>query len=141
MPYIKPDAVLENMIQAGTSKAKLPGKDLLIRGILSGALLGFATTLALTGAAQTGLGIVGALVFPVGFVMIVLLGLELVTGNFALVPLGMLERKIGTAELIHNWLWVFVGNLAGSVLYAYLFSLTQPPDAPMAKLLMTISET
>ena len=97
MSYVKPDMVLESMIQAGAAKAKLPARDLFLRGGLSGALLGFATTLALTATAQTGAGIVGALVFPVGFVMIVLLGLELVTGNFALVPLGIFERRIGGA--------------------------------------------
>ena len=141
MPYVKPDMVVENMVQAGAAKGKLGARDLLIRGALSGALLGFATTLAFTANLQTGAGIVGAVIFPVGFVMIVLLGLELVTGNFALVPLGVLERRIGMADLLHNWIWVFLGNLAGSVLYAYLFSLTLPPDAPMAKLLMTVSET
>ena len=75
MPYIKPDAVVDTMVQAGQSKANLSIKDWLIRGFLSGALLGYATTLAFTAAGQTGLPIVGALIFPVGFVMIVLLGL------------------------------------------------------------------
>jgi len=103
MPYVKPDVIMDQMIQTGTNKGKLGAKDLLIRGILSGALLGFATTLALTGAAQTGVGLVGALIFPVGFVMIVLLGLELVTGNFALVPLGVLEKKITMSNLWFNW--------------------------------------
>ena len=60
---MKPDAVLENMVQAGTTKA-LALKDLLVRGFLSGALLGFATTLALTATLQTRVGIVGALVSP-----------------------------------------------------------------------------
>jgi formate/nitrite transporter len=141
MSYVKPDIVLANMIQAGAAKAKFQARDLFLRGALSGALLGFATTLSFTANLQTGFGIVGALVFPVGFVMIVLLGLELVTGNFALVPLGILDGKIGMADLLHNWTWVFVGNLAGGVLYAYLYSLTLPPDAPMAKLLVTLSET
>jgi formate/nitrite transporter len=140
MPYVKPDAVVENMIQAGTNKAKLPVRDLLIRGILSGALLGFATTLALTATAQTSLGIVGALIFPVGFVMIVLLGLELVTGNFALVPLGVMDRKITMANLWSNWSWVFVGNLIGGILYAMLFAKTLTPEAPLTKLLVTASE-
>lgn len=140
MSYVKPDVVVENMAQAGAAKGRLGACDLLIRGALSGALLGFATTLAFTANLQTGIGIVGAAIFPVGFVMIVLLGLELVTGNFALVPLGVLERKIGMPELLYNWTLVFVGNLAGSLLYAYLFTLTLPPDAPMAKLLMTASE-
>jgi formate/nitrite transporter FocA (FNT family) len=128
------------MIQAGTKKGRLGARDLLIRGVLSGALLGFATTLALTGAAQSGLGIVGALIFPVGFVMIVLLGLELLTGNFALVPLGVMDGKIRMSSLWFNWYWVFLGNLVGSVLYALLFVKTLPPDAPMIKTLVALSE-
>ncbi|MCS7177622.1 MAG: hypothetical protein NZ960_08455 [Candidatus Kapabacteria bacterium] len=32
----------------------------------------------------------GAVLFPMGFVLLVLLGLELVTGNFALLPLACL---------------------------------------------------
>lgn len=140
MPYVKPEAIVDSMIQAGTNKGKLGAKDLLIRGGLSGALLGFATTLALTGTAQTGAGIVGALIFPVGFVMIVLLGLELVTGNFAVVPLAVLERKITMTHLWRNWSWVFLGNLIGSLLYAVLFAKTLTPSAPLVKSLITISE-
>jgi formate/nitrite transporter len=139
--YVKPDVVVENMIQAGITKAKLGAKQLILRGMLSGAFLGFATTLALTGTAQTGLGIVGALIFPVGFVMIVLLGLELVTGNFAVVPLGVLDRRIAMSRLWFNWAWVFLGNLVGSILYAMLFAKTLAPAAPLAKMLVSISET
>src|SRR5947209_11708978 len=99
MPYVKPDAVVEQMVQAGTVKSRLGVNDLLIRGFLSGALLGFATTLAFTGTLQTKTGIVGALIFPVGFVMIVLLGLELVTRNYALIPLAVRERKTTLGEI------------------------------------------
>jgi len=140
MDYVKPDIAVENMIQAGAHKGKLGAKDLLIRGILSGALLGIATTLALTGTAQTGLGIVGALIFPVGFVMIVLLGLELVTGNFALVPLAVMDGKIKMTRLWFNWSWVFVGNLIGAILYAVLFAKTLAPAAPLTKTLIAMSE-
>lgn len=87
------------MIAAGSSKAKLSPGDMLIRGALSGALLGFATTLAFTGTLQTNLGMVGALIFPVGFVMIVLLGLELVTGNFALLPVAVLDGRATVGQL------------------------------------------
>jgi formate/nitrite transporter len=140
MDYVKADVVVDGMIQAGISKGKLGAKDLLIRGILSGALLGVATTLALTGTAQTGFGIVGALIFPVGFVMIVLLGLELVTGNFALVPLGVMDGKLKMTNLWSNWTWVFLGNLIGGVLYAILFAKTVTPAAPLTKLLISASE-
>jgi formate/nitrite transporter len=141
MAYVKPDIVVENMIQAGTNKAKLGAKDLLVRGILSGALLGVATTLAFTATAQTNVGIVGALIFPVGFVMIVLLGLELVTGNFALVPLGVMDGKIKMTNLWFNWGWVFLGNLIGGILYAILFAKTLAPAAPLVKMLISVSET
>ena len=141
MAYIKPDAVLETMVQAGQTKANLSIKDWLIRGFLSGALLGYATTLAFTAAGQTGLPIVGALLFPVGFVMIVLLGLELVTGNFALLPLPMLEGKASWQQLLANWGWVFAGNLLGSVFYALLFSLTVTSEAPIAQQIVKLAET
>lgn len=140
MPYVKPDVVIDNMVQAGTNKAKLPIQDLLVRGFLSGALLGFATTLAFTATLQTRIGIVGALIFPVGFVMIVLLGLELVTGNFALVPLALREGQISWIDLLSNWGWVFLGNLLGGMFYAVLFTLTLSPDSEMAKQLITVAE-
>jgi len=140
MPYVKPDAVVEQMVQVGVQKSQLPIRDLLTRGFLSGAFLGFATTLAFTATLQTKIGFIGAAAFPVGFVMIVLLGLELVTGNFALLPLGVREGKMTLAALLSNWTWVFLGNLIGSVFYALLFVLTLAPDSEMAKQLIAVSE-
>jgi formate/nitrite transporter len=140
MPYVKPDAVVEQMVQVGAQKSRLPVRDLLVRGFLSGALLGFATTLAFTASSQTRVGLVGALVFPVGFVMIVLLGLELVTGNFALVPLAVREGRTSLAALLANWGWVFLGNLVGSAFYALLFTATLAPDSDMARQIASIAD-
>lgn len=123
MAYVKPEEVIENMLQAGTKKAGLPVKDLLIRGFLAGAFLGYATTLAILAATQTGLGIAGAIVFPVGFVMIILLGLELATGNFALMPIAVRDNRIHWGRLLYNWVWVLTGNLLGGVAYAVLYCL------------------
>jgi formate/nitrite transporter len=140
MSYVNPETVVENMVQAGANKANLSIKDWLLRGFLSGALLGFATTLAFTAAGQTGVKITGALLFPVGFVMIVLLGLELVTGNFALLPLAVMEGKTPLSKLAANWGWVFVGNLLGSLFYAGLYCLTLAPDAPIIKAIVEAAE-
>jgi formate/nitrite transporter len=118
--YIKPSELVKQMLAAGANKAALPVRDLLLRGILSGALLGFATSLALTATLQTNTPLVGALVFPVGFVMIVLLGFELVTGSFAVVPLAALDGRTSWARVVSNLSWVFFGNLIGSVLYGVL---------------------
>jgi formate transporter len=140
MSYVKPDVVVEQMVQVGASKSRLAARDLLVRGFLSGAFLGFATTLAFTAMVQTKIGLVGALVFPVGFVMIVLLGLELVTGNFALVPMALQDGKTGAGALLFNWSWVFLGNLLGSVFYALLFAVTVAPGSDMARQLVTVAE-
>jgi formate/nitrite transporter len=123
MDYIKPAEVVKS-IAAGATKGALSVKDLLVRGFLSGALLGFATSLALSAAGQTGYPIVGALVFPVGFIMIVLLGLELATGSFALLPLAWKECQVSTNTMLANIGWVLLGNLIGSVTYGWLLAIS-----------------
>ena len=122
MDYVKPAEVVEAMVAAGDTKGSLPAKDLLIRGNLSGALLGIATSLALTGTVQTNVPLVGALIFPVGFVLIVLVGLELATGSFALLPLAVTDHKLSARRLLTNFGWVLLGNLIGSSLYAILLT-------------------
>ena len=120
MDSLKPAEIVGKMIEAGIAKAALRPMDLLLRGALSGALLGCATSMALGAAAQTGQPIVGALIFPAGFAMIVLLGLELLTGSFALVPLALLRGRASVGTVLANWVLVFIGNMIGSLIYAVL---------------------
>jgi formate/nitrite transporter len=134
MDYVKPAEIVETMVVAGSTKGSLPVRDLLIRGALSGALLGFATSLAVTGTVQSNVPLVGALIFPVGFVMIVLLGLELATGSFALLPLAVSDKKLSVMGMLANFGWVLLGNLIGSLIYALLLAAAltmcgQSPDA------------
>jgi formate transporter len=117
MDFIKPPDVVKAMLTAGEAKSSLSIRDLLIRGFLSGALLGFATSLALTATGQTNTPLVGAIVFPVGFVMIVLLGLELVTGSFAITTLAAVDGRRPWSQVMSNLSWVFVANLIGSMAY------------------------
>ncbi|HEY1545363.1 MAG TPA: formate/nitrite transporter family protein [Xanthobacteraceae bacterium] len=123
MDYVKPTDVVSTMIASARAKLALAPRDLLIRGMLSGALLGAATSLALTATVSTGQPLVGALIFPVSLVMIVLLGLELVTGSFGLLPLARLEDGTDTRKILANWSWVFVGNLIGSIIYGALLAI------------------
>src|SRR6185312_630235 len=74
-------------------------------------------------AMTSGQPFVGALVFPVSLVMIVLLGLELVTGSFGLLPLARLEGKASWSAIIANWSWVFLGNLLGSIAFGILIAI------------------
>jgi formate transporter len=124
MDYVKPGEVLGTMIETGENKANLSILQLLVKGFLGGAILAFATTLAFSATQQTSLGIVGAVIFPVGFVIIVLLGLELVTGSFALIPLAVLERRVSLMRMLSSFGWVILGHLIGCAVYAILYGLT-----------------
>ncbi len=121
--YVAPKDLVREAVDLAAKKADLSVRDMLIRGALSGAFLGFATSLVFTVYAQGLPPIVGAILFPVGFVILVLLGLELATGNFALLPAGLLADKVKLSRLLRNWTWVYVGNLLGSLLYVALFYL------------------
>lgn len=121
MDYVKPMEVIENITQVAVYKSRLTVKEILVKGALSGAFLGYSTTLAFTAAIQTKLDIVGALIFPAGFVIILLLGLELVTGNFAMLPIAVLRKETTTLEAFYSFFWAFWGNLLGSLFYALLY--------------------
>src|SRR5438874_7342647 len=123
MDYVKPADVATAMVETGRRKLALAPGDLLIRGMLSGAILGVATSLAFTGAFSTGQPLVGAIIFPVGLVIIVLLGLELITGSFALLPLPWLDRDVSGAAVVANWGWVFLANLFGCIAYGALIAI------------------
>ncbi len=123
MDYVKPAELITDSLQAAENKASLPLRDLLVRGFLAGAFLGYATSLTIIIRAQGLPPFVGAAVFPVGFVLLVLLGLELATGNFVLLPIGIADRRVKWCQLWHNWSWVYLANLIGSVFYGILFFL------------------
>jgi len=121
--YVAAPDVIAAVRQAATQKAALSAAQMLIRGLLAGAFLAYATSLALVILTQGLPPIAAAVCFPVGFVMLVLLGLELVTGNFAVLTFGFASGDVSAAALVRNWSWVYAGNLLGSVAYAVLFYL------------------
>lgn len=141
MDYVSPNEVANNMMTVAIAKSTLKVKDLLIRGALSGALLGISVTLAYLVTSQTKLSVMGALVFPVGFIMVVILGLELATGSFCLLPLAWFEKKISGSVMVKNLFWVFIGNLIGSLLYAFLFWCSSSDSSgPIEQLLIKAAE-
>lgn len=144
MDNVKPAQIVADLTQMGAYKATLTVKNILIRGFLSGAFLGFATVLAFITANQTGMGVLGALAFPVGFVMIILLGLELVTGNFATVPMAVMSRQTTLKRLFYNWAFAFIGNLIGSIFFGAMYYICMTKcghtfDALIAKKIITVA--
>ena len=123
MDYVVPNEVVSDALNAAAKKAGLSARDMLIRGALAGVFLGYATSLVFVALSQGLPALVGAIIFPVGFVMLVLLGFELATGNFALLPAAWMDQRISGGAMLRNWMWVYMGNLIGSLLYALLFYL------------------
>ena len=123
MDYINPSELIAEALRTAKRKAGLSVSDMLLRAALAGAFLGFATSLVFVVQTQGTPPIVGAILFPVGFVILVLLGLELATGNFALLPPAVASGEIRMTALLRNWGWVYLGNLLGSTGYALLFYL------------------
>mmetsp|Transcript_78963 Transcript_78963/g.223467 ORF Transcript_78963/g.223467 Transcript_78963/m.223467 type:complete len:285 (+) Transcript_78963:98-952(+) len=120
----RPDAIVKMATEMGAKKAVLPVSHMLLKGAISGALLGIATVLSICVSTQPfgrELPALGAFVFPVGFCMLVILGMELVTGNMALIPMAVYARQATLRDMWKSWFFVALGNLGGSLLFASMY--------------------
>jgi formate/nitrite transporter len=113
------------MVDAGESKVFMSTKDTLIRAFMAGAILALAAAFAITITVQTGQPLLGAVLFPVGFCMLYLLGFDLLTGVFVLTPLAWLDKRPGVTinGILRNWGLVFTGNFAGAFTVAVLMAI------------------
>ena len=88
MSYLAPTEFVTKMVDAGESKIFMSARDTLIRAFMAGALLTLAAAFAVKMTVDTGQPVVGAILFPIGFVLLYLLGYDLLTGVFVLGPLA-----------------------------------------------------
>ncbi|WP_298582877.1 formate/nitrite transporter family protein [uncultured Kocuria sp.] len=136
MSYVLPADFVTKMIDAGEAKVFMSTRDTLIRAFMAGAILALAAAFAVTVTVRTGQPLLGAVLFPVGFCLLYLLGFDLLTGVFTLVPLALIDKRPGVTvrSMLRNWGLVFTGNFAGAftvaVLMAIIFTygFSTPPD-------------
>ncbi|KUG20106.1 formate efflux transporter [hydrocarbon metagenome] len=129
MVFHPPVAIVAKAGDAGKYKVGLPAWNMLIRGFMAGAYIamgGALATVCSTGvAAWAGAGfgqlITGA-VFPVGLIIIVLTGAELFTGDAMLAPMAAFIHRVSWASVLNLWIWVYIGNLIGSIFWAYIMA-------------------
>lgn len=129
MVFHPPVQIVAKAGDAGKYKVGLPAWNMLLRGFMAGAYIamgGALATVCATGVSDAlGPGfsklILGA-VFPVGLIMIVLTGAELFTGDAMLAPMAAFVHKVSWAGIINLWIWVYIGNLIGSIVYAYIMA-------------------
>jgi formate transporter len=126
-----PAEVVDVVIEAARRKAKLPLGKMFLLGILAGAFIAFgAETSSLAAYTTTDVGIcrlITGVVFPVGLILITIVGGELFTGNCLMVE-ALFGKEIGWKGLFRNWVVVWIGNLAGALLIVALCSLTPQWD-------------
>ena len=142
MVFHPPVAIVAKAGDAGKYKTGLPAWNMVLRGFMSGAYIamgGALATVCSTGiaysAAQITAGavpggfasagmaqlVLGA-VFPVGLIITVLTGAELFTGDAMLAPMAAFIHKISWMQVANLWLWVYIGNLIGSIFWAYIMA-------------------
>src|SRR4030095_11655102 len=148
MAYLVPSEFVTKMVDAGESKIFMSTRDTVIRAYMAGAIIALAAAMAVTINVQTGVPIVGAAFFPVGFCMLYLLGFDLLTGVFVLCPLALIDKRPGVTlgGVLRNWGLLFIGNFAGAFTVAvmmaivFTFGFTSPPDK-VGQVIGTIGES
>jgi len=125
--FLNPAEIALNWVNIGKNKANLNKSKMLLMGILAGVFIGFGSHAFLVmiqtlGNFDVGLAkFMGASVFPVGLILIVVAGAELFTGN-NLMTISVLAKEEKFSKVLKNWFFVYTGNIIGSVLLAYLLS-------------------
>lgn len=147
MSYLVPADFVKKAVDAGEAKVFMATRDAFIRAFMAGAILALAAAFAVTINQSTGQPLVGALLFPVGFSMLYLLGYDLLTGVVVLTPLALIDKRPGVTVggVLRNWGIVFLGNFAGALTVAVMMSIvftfgfaTEP--SPVGKLIAGIGE-
>jgi len=131
MIYNPPPAIAVEFGKSAVIKAALPKSKLFIYSMLGGAFIALGGLLALVvsggmpGVAASNPGITkfifGAL-FPLGLVLVIIGGAELFTSDCAILPFGVLNKKLPVKSLFITWVIVYLGNFAGALTVAYLFA-------------------
>ncbi|PLR86819.1 formate/nitrite transporter [Bacillus canaveralius] len=127
MSFYRPEQIVKISIESGVKKTKYPLQQTLILGFQAGAFvaLGYLLYIRVTAplpAELAGLSsLIGASVFPIGLILTLIAGGELLTGNMMAVPLARLADKIATKKVIYNWLLITISNFAGAIFVAYIF--------------------
>lgn len=123
--YMTPDEISGAVVKMGVKKANLKCSQTFLLSIFAGMFVAFGAHASIT-VMQTLKGIdaglmkfMGAAVFPVGLMLVILAGGELFTSN-NLLTFAMMDKKITWKRVAKNWSMVYVGNFLGAILFALI---------------------
>ena len=110
---------------AGEAKTKLPAGKTFLLGIMAGAFIalgGLGSQIASVCADNPSTArLISSVVFPIGLFMVLVGGAELFTGN-CLIIIPVLSGKAKVSGMLKNWGIVYLGNMVGGIIVAFLAS-------------------
>lgn len=103
----------------GVAKVNMSPVKTLVLATLAGAFIAFGAIFytSVTAGSDLPYGItrmIGGVAFSLGLVLVVIGGAELFTGN-NLIIMAWASKKVSTVQVLKNWLWVYIGNMAGAI--------------------------
>lgn len=123
-----PQEITAATLDVGTVKASLPAAKLTVQSFQAGCFIAFGGVLSLivgfgfpeiTAANPSLQKLLSGLMFPIGLILVVVLGAELFTGNNALLMPGLMKRRISPLAVARNWTIVYFGNFAGALAFSW----------------------
>jgi len=138
---VSPAQIGREIVEDAVKKDKISVFHLLLRGFLCTPFLAYATALSALLVTQGWPTAAAGLIFPVGYIMLATLGLEMATGSFSVMPIGMYAGRIKPRRVLRNWVCTLLGNLLGGIFFAWLFwfSLTKGGTTAPSGVLITLA--
>ena len=121
---VSPHRVADTLSALAEKKSSATVREQFFLAMLAGMYIGFgaiaATVVSSGGTLDPGLArFLSGSVFTVGLMLVLIPGSELFTGNI-LMTLGFLAKRVRPLLIVRNWGVVWIGNLAGALLLAWL---------------------
>jgi len=126
---VPPPEMAERMEDVGVKKAHLGFWSMFALAVLAGAFIGLGAEFSTLAVTDNGLGfglnkVLGGLVFSLGLILVVIAGAELFTGN-NLIIMAWVSGKLTLGQVMRNWIIVYAGNMAGSLVTVLLVYMTR----------------
>lgn len=116
-----PAEIAKNYITTGKNKVNLSVDKMFLLAVMAGMFVAFGgvgSATAAVGVTPSSVGkLISGCIFPGGLTLVLLAGSELFTGN-CLLSIPLMEKEITVAQMLKNWIVVYLGNMVGGMAVA-----------------------
>lgn len=137
------DETVCNVCDLGVKKVEKPFVARLLLGFVGGAYVAFGYMAYCLIVAQVPgfVGtVLGAAIFPIGLIMILFAGGELITGNMMVIATSCFNRKVPCKAMIRNWIIITIGNILGALFVSMVIGVFVGTIMPHKETIMVLAE-